>query len=323
MDYYPSAKLHNRALQFTSQPIIVRDPVVISNDHLGFNVTQTHFISYDTISMVYKLVGGATFMKPSVDTILMLKALKDLFSKGQPVFRAIDVGSGSGLIGKYIAKKAPGTGPIEVTLIDIDPRAKEFAESPEASMPTQGHNERPVKINYLVGDAIAHLQTHKDYDLIVSNPPYIPTIAETQSHEKLPITDPNFWEGTGLITHLIEELPRFNKDVHLVLVVTSLSLKGKRVEKAINELDNAYDFRILVEREVAWKASFAGGGKTAHLLASDKEKTTRTAIGGKSFFVGATPPGEPRMQTVNDGRSTRYHWQVVYILDFYRKASAH
>ena len=53
--------------------------------------------------------------------------------------------------------------------------------------------------------------------------------------------------------------------------------------------------RLLLEREVAWKAWYAGAGLTKHLMAGAGFVDTRVALGNVTCFIGCTPPGAPRM----------------------------
>eukprot|EP00913_Durusdinium_trenchii_P003878 g3587.t1 len=73
--------------------------------------------------------------------------------------------------------------------------------------------------------------------------------------------------------------------------------------------------KILLEREIAWKAWYAGPHSLDHLLATEKESRYPHQVAGCEFFIGATAPGSSR--TGKDGRDQMfgYHWHVAYVLE--------
>ena len=244
----------------------------------------------------------------------MCCGIHQLLADGVKFTQAIDIGAGSGAIAKDMGINNPQG---QVTAIDIDPAAATYMNSERADMPDN------VKI--IEGDAISHLSKQGTiYDLIVSNPPYVPNEKETQSDEKIEVMDKNFWEGTGMIAHMLEDtLPKMPAGGHLVVVIPSTSLTSKRLAKIFQEYSSEYQTRILYQQEVAYKAWFAGNNKVDHLLATDQEKATPTHFQGANLdlFVGITKPGEPRDCKLEDGRreSEAYHWQMIYIIDFAKK----
>jgi len=132
-----------------------------------------------------------------------------------------------------------------------------------------------------------------------------------------------FWKGTDIIVDLMERLAKgeWPVEAHLVLIVTSLTLKAQSVRATLQSINpRNVHCRCLVEREVAWKAWYAGPAGHDYLLADDEQCARRERIGEVDFFVGATRPGAPRLQTHHDGRHEEwgYHWHVVYVLDLWR-----
>jgi methylase of polypeptide subunit release factors len=228
---------------------------------------------------------------------------------------AIDVGAGSGFIAKYIALKNPRT---NVTAIDIDPKAETYMRSLGAGI--------PKNVSIEVGDALTKLsQDGHQYDLVVSNPPYVPTESETQSLEKNDVMNPNFWEGTALICHMLEDtlLKKLPEKGHLVILVPSTALKSRRLSKIFQENSVHFRARVLHQQEVAYKAWFAGNNKVDHLLATPQEARQPTRFEGANLelFVGITKTDSPRACKVEDGRKgcVGYYWQMIYIIDFVRE----
>lgn len=296
-----------------------KDPVVMSPAYLGFAIEpyEARYLHYMGVGIVFSRPHRGQFMQPSIDTLLVCRALHILFQScsGARFPRAIDVGAGSGFIGKFAAVHAPGV--MEVCLVDTDPAAKEYW----ASKGFEGEAGRRVKWNFQASDAIPLLEGDASWDLIVSNPPYIPTLEEVRDADRVSCVS-SFWEGCGLLVFLIELMldGKCAAGSHLVLALTSLTLKARRVCTLLAAASlRGVRVRILLEREVAWKAWYAGTGSApTALLASDAEFGARQQLGDNSFFLGATRPGASR------GGGSRdvlwgYHWHVAYVLDLSRK----
>lgn len=268
--------------------------------------------------MVFARPDGGQFMQPSIDTILLCRALSTLFEEGGHSFRSvIDVGSGSGFIGKYAATHAPGDGDLSVTLADIDPAALEYCRTPHFGAPSSGSGGRKVAWTFHEGDAVQLLQEQAGYDLLVSNPPYIPTKEEVEEPAGSSMV-PSFWEGCGLLVHIVELIleGRCPANTHLVLGLSSLSLKSRRLCALLEEAPKrGVRVRVLLEREVAWKAWYAGRGSSpSFLLSNADEVESKQRIGDCEFFVGCTRPGESRIGG-DRNRMSIYHWHVAYVLD--------
>lgn len=261
-------------------------------------------------------------MQPSIDTMLVSYAIANLFKEGHHSFSSVlDVGSGSGFIGKFAAMHAPGEGPVSVTLSDIDPTAAKYCKSPMFGAKASSLVGRGLSWQFHAGDSVKLLDEKSgDFDLIVSNPPYIPTSKEVMQSNGLS-TMASFWEGCGLLVHLIDLMleGRYANGAHLILGLTSLTLKSQCVCRSLAQArSRGVTVKILVEREIAWKAWYAGRGSSpSYLLATESEYRARQLIGDCEFFVGATEPGHSRLGGVRDSR-WGYHWHYAYVLDIYR-----
>merc|ERR1712151_718438 len=98
-----------------------------------------------------------------------------------------------------------------------------------------------------------------------------------------------------------------------VLALTSLTLRSPAVRAALEDAaQSGIQVRVLVEREVAWKAWYAGPSSFSHLLVSGDQSSSRTHLGENEFFVGATE--EPRL-IKRAPKNVGYHWHVAYVLD--------
>jgi len=77
---------------------------------------------------------------------------------------ALDLGTGSGALALALALGRPGAA---VTAVDLSPEALEVARANAAAL--------GAAVTFLAGDLYAPLPAGARYDLIVSNPPYVPT----------------------------------------------------------------------------------------------------------------------------------------------------
>eukprot|EP01062_Namystynia_karyoxenos_P079908 TRINITY_DN8516_c0_g1_i2.p1 TRINITY_DN8516_c0_g1~~TRINITY_DN8516_c0_g1_i2.p1 ORF type:complete len:425 (+),score=93.02 TRINITY_DN8516_c0_g1_i2:90-1277(+) len=311
-----------------------RWPVAMSPAYLGFAIEpyMERYLHYDGVGIAFARPSRATFMAPSIDTVLMCAGLKLLFAEvahaGKGFNYAVDVGSGSAFIAKYAAMRAPGTEELHVAAVDIDPLAEEYARSAPFAAPKRQQDgaKRAVCFEPVCADASAWLrQNGSRCDLVISNPPYIPTPEEIRgAAPPTPEAGEAFWMGVGLLVDLIgkftrrEFAPASERCApHLVLIVSSLSLKAGAVRSALETAcASRCQLQVLLEREVAWKAWYAGGSDSRHLMMTEEERTTPLKIGGARLWSGAAPPGQPRMCCVEDGRRDHvgYHWHVLHVI---------
>ena len=116
---------------------------------------------------------GWTFLNSSPSTI------------NQPS-TALDLGTGSGCIGIALAVHSPAA---RVVATDISAEALELAKHNAA------RHKVLERVNFLQGDAFTALNSPKLFDLIISNPPYIPTDEiqtlqiEVREHDPRPALD--------------------------------------------------------------------------------------------------------------------------------------
>jgi len=305
--------------------VFTRYPIAMSPAYIGFVVQpyEWRYLHYDGCGIAFFRHDRAHFMAPSVDTVLFCAALKRLFASGVSFSRAIDVGCGSSFIGKYCALHCPGQDTLRVDLVDIDPCAEQYARSWGFAAPVRQKGGRKVECRPFTADAIEHLRAEgSKLDLVLSNPPYIPTREECAGETPPgPEDAERFWRGVGMLCNMVDRFVgrRFAAGAHLVLVVSSLSLKAPAVREAIkNAAAKGCVVTPLLMREVAYKAWYAGAGGMDHLLATEEEMQGPIDLGGCKLWAGCSRPGRPRACMYDDGRAgeSSYHWHFVQVLDF-------
>jgi release factor glutamine methyltransferase len=85
---------------------------------------------------------------------------------GAEKVRALDFGTGSGCLAIALAVKCPSA---EITALDVSPEALAVAKDNAI------RNSVESRMNFVLGDGFAALAGRGAFDLIVSNPPYIPS----------------------------------------------------------------------------------------------------------------------------------------------------
>jgi len=114
----------------------------------------------------FEIAVDRNVLIPRPETELLAeRAWKQLLSKEEtPPVTALDFGTGSGCLAIALAAKAPEA---QIHALDFSNTALELAEKNA----TANH----VKVEFHSGDGFAALATGTKFNLIVSNPPYIPT----------------------------------------------------------------------------------------------------------------------------------------------------
>jgi tRNA1(Val) A37 N6-methylase TrmN6 len=140
-------------------------------------------IIYDHTSITFEQKKYPGVWGPSIDTILLCKSLKHLKDTNQldDVRYATEIGSGSGFISKYVLEHNSKIK--QMDLVDISPLAINCAKN----------NIFDSRMNAVQITGIEYL-LNKKFDLILSNPPYVPRMTTVED---------NPYEGIGLLSDLI------------------------------------------------------------------------------------------------------------------------
>lgn len=115
-------------------------------------------------SMEFKITPGTLIPRPETET-LVERAIELLIDNPAPLI--LELGVGSGAVCVSLAKEIPGA---HIIAVDISPKALECAG---INIEKYDLNNR---IRLIYGDLFDPIAESGEFDLIVSNPPYIPTL---------------------------------------------------------------------------------------------------------------------------------------------------
>jgi release factor glutamine methyltransferase len=131
-----------------------------SGEPVAYLVGHKEFFSLDF------LVSPAVLIpRPDTET-LVDQALRDLKARALPAPTALDLGTGSGCLAIVLAKLVPT---LSVTAVDLSREALEIAGQ------NAKRNKVDNRVQFLCGDLFHPLKDDDRFDLLVSNPPYIPS----------------------------------------------------------------------------------------------------------------------------------------------------
>jgi release factor glutamine methyltransferase len=111
-------------------------------------------------SIELKVGKGVFIPRPETEQVVQVAIDFLALLPGQP--KALDIGTGSGAIAISIAKETHA----KVTAIELSSAAAEFARANIEAL--------KVDVELLEGDFMEHIGNLPEFDLIISNPPYIP-----------------------------------------------------------------------------------------------------------------------------------------------------
>ncbi|GLH74842.1 methyltransferase [Geothrix limicola] len=210
---------------------------------LGLITGREHFLGID-------LLARKDVLAPREETeILGKEVLGVLQSLAQEdperELRMIDMGCGSGNLACAVAAAIPR---LRVWASDITASCAELTRANAAHLGLQG------RIEVSQGDLfapLANLGLEGTMDLVVMNPPYIPTASLEKSHAGLLQHEPREAfdggpYGVSILTRLLQEAPPFlKKDGHLLF---EFGLGQARIVQALVERKQLYsDFRFAMD----------------------------------------------------------------------------
>lgn len=116
---------------------------------------------------------------PRPETEELIQWIFDDYSKETKTVRILDVGTGSGCIAITLAKNILNA---RVTAMDISVNALETAR--------QNARDNDVKIKFIPADVLNLSKLDQEYDIIVSNPPYVRISEKEKMHPNVLLYEP-------------------------------------------------------------------------------------------------------------------------------------
>lgn len=216
---------------------------------------MTGEVGFRTVALEVK--PGVFIPRPETE-VLLGKALEVL---PQGDVRVLDLGTGCGNIAVCIATERPGA---HLTAVDNDWMSVELCKR------NARHNDVEGALTVLEGDLYGPLESGVEFDMVISNPPYIP-IGEWES---LPLEVRGFEpvealvageDGLDVIRRIIQGAPEYLREGGWLVIEVDETQAEKVVDDLLSEEDrtplwaDAECFWDLAERPRVVRARLAGG----------------------------------------------------------------
>jgi len=197
-----------------------------------------HLVGYrEFFSLRFRVTADVLVPRPDTETLLveLLNAIDQ-----QPTPQVLEIGPGSGCVCIAAAVNAPTS---QWTAIEISPPALAIARENAAT------HKVAERIEFLEGDLFAPLSAARQFDAIVSNPPYI-------GDEEMPGLDPDVRlhepalalrggkEGLDVIRRLITEAPAHLKPGGWLLLEIGES-QGPAVSELVERSSQYSEHRLV------------------------------------------------------------------------------
>ncbi|ADG13413.1 methylase [Methanocaldococcus infernus ME] len=183
-----------------------------------------------------KLIYDKDVYEPAEDSYLLLKNIVDVKGK-----RVLDVGTGTGILAIASALKG---GIVEG--IDINPKAIELAK--------KNAKLNGVKVKFYLSNLFENVKGK--YDVILFNPPYLPTEEDDKIEGYLNYAFDGGKEGREILDRFIDQVPNYLKEGGVVQLVQSsltdiektlkaFKLKGFSVE-VVDKLKVPFEYLVVI-----------------------------------------------------------------------------
>lgn len=231
--------LNKKLIGTIKNPVLVTDLYAMTKQLKNNTVRDTIFALYQSYPRItqYNKVGvwwdplrHKDVWCPSIDTVLFARALNKIIKNSYHFKSVLEIGCGSGFLGKYIASTSNSIK--KVVFVDINPFAILCAKD--------NTKELHIKKEFFT-QRWQNIKKNEKYDLIVCNPPYLP---RPQSVDKNP------YEGISLMREII-----LSGKNHLneggSIVINYSSLCEKDAKKFIKQ--SGLKLRLLAKMKVPLK----------------------------------------------------------------------
>ena len=142
---------------------------------IQYFIGETSFYSLD-----FYLTPETLIPRPETEELVawILQEIAENFKS--KTIKILDIGTGSGAIAISLAKNAPN---VNVTAIDISSQALEVAK--------KNAKRNDVDIDFLKIDILKTANLQEDYDIIVSNPPYVRDLEKKEMQKNVLLYEPS------------------------------------------------------------------------------------------------------------------------------------
>jgi len=239
-------------------PVLVTDPWRIGQleprkrDVVNAFFGRSHrIVEYDSVTIDFDQTKYPRVWSPSVDTLLLCRAIRGLQEALSGARTVLEIGCGSGYLALYtmVSRARLGQPLDDVHVVDIEPQAVACA------MGALEAQSGGTVVSASLGRRGEALRVRGGYDLILMNPPYIrrpPELTEARYQD-------NPWEGVALIREMAERGRQFlNPGGSLLMMVSSLC-----DDLVVPWLESSFDVSEVDAMEVPLKVYSVTSGLTA------------------------------------------------------------
>lgn len=179
---------------------------------------------------------------PRFETEELVESIKNYLEKKNITNpKILDLGCGSGVIGltlKHFFKDS------EVTLVDVSKEALKVAENNAKSL--------KLDVNFIKSDWFSNVKV-EDYDVIVSNPPYI--MIDEEIEEIVKNNEPSLAlyggiDGLDCYRSILKDINKYLKDDYLIAFEIGYLEGGKLKELAKNTIPNS---KVTIKKDLSNK----------------------------------------------------------------------
>jgi len=152
--------------------------------------------------------------EPAADTELLVKSIR--LREGE---RVLEIGTGTGVVAIHCAKHG-----CRVTATDVVTEALELAR--------ENANQNTVEVDLREGDMFDPVQGR--FDVIIFNPPYLPTAPEDLTDSPLDKALDGGPDGTLVTIRFLEQLREYLADEGRAYIVVSSLQEGNRLDDTLH-----------------------------------------------------------------------------------------
>jgi len=242
VSYHIDLDKNKLVYKFRDKKIEVPDPVLMNDKskialegHEGEIVseaidTRPRYYYFDGVEIEMSGRDVSDIWGPNIDAYLLCQFLKrEVLSEGTD--RILDVGTGSGLLAIWAAHQFPKS---NVTGIDINPKSRKRFEF------NQSKNRKVVNVDY-IETAFKGISFEKKYDLIITNPPYLPADLFISENDAIPGRDEPLQDshtGLDLIAEILKDYQgHLSKDGKLFMTISSATQRDRAIDSTLKNLE--------------------------------------------------------------------------------------